>query len=1021
MWGGNNSSVITVTGGKGNDTIYGSGYKILHQYKSGDGNDVFYNWSANDTLQIGNGTTDTYIKSIVGSDVIVTVGSGKITLKGAASLPSVNILGANKSVSLSSTADTFVNTVSGATIIGFAGNDTITNNNTNAFIDGGAGADRITNVAGATGSTILGGTGNDYLYNHAANAKVNGDAGNDLISNSGTRVLIDGGAGNDTISAIAGLLDGGADNDVISLRGNYDTTTIIGGLGNDTIYASVSGSSYGRTFQCTSGDGNNLAYGFTIKDTLKIGNGTTDTYMKATVGSDVIVTVGNGTITLNGAGSLSTLNIAGTEVTVGSSSVTAQDVIKKFMGSLDTTTYSGTAALNQAVSIASGGYFQNISAAIEQMVSDCNSASSGSVFLKDYCDIILGNDDTGAITGADAGGSTVKTRNSIVPEVGTLNDFKGNTFTTKGLTVKLSNLNDLDNIKAITYDELADDKQKYIWQALQTWWAESALNLIEESYSDKMGFASNSSVVVKTMDFGFVNEYNNTLATTWTLMNNTTGNAAHLAMTVNMKYYNGIKVGNVDGESSTAGATYLDRVLSHEFTHAIMSANIKFAWDLPQFIKEGMSELTHGIDDERGNVIQALANNSTSLASSLSLTDSGTGMTYAYAGGYMFLRYLAKQAAEHYPKLGGSALSSNNVLADSTVTVSGTVLTINDTFTDDTLDLTAYASVKKINAKTMNRGIEIVGNNLANSIAAGNGNDTISGNTGNDTILGGAGNDIIIGDAGNDLLKGDAGNDTLKGGSGNDTLTGGAGKDVFIHVDGNDVITDYIAGTDKIKFVNEYAEVTSSRLSGNDVVLNVEINTVTVKNAKDKKITIVDADGNETSAIYGGLTLNVTNSTASAVTLDSSYANADASSRTTAIKITGNALNNSIVGGLKNDTFYGLAGDDKLYGNVGNDKLYGGTGNDTLIGGNGNDSLWGDDGKDTFVYTAGKDVISGFENDDMLQIMDVFSASYNASAKTVAFKVGSTANAITLKDFTATSFNVNGDTYQISNNKFVKK
>ena len=91
--------------------------------------------------------------------------------------------------------------------------------------------------------------------------------------------------------------------------------------------------------------------------------------------------------------------------------------------------------------------------------------------------------------------------------------------------------------------------------------------------------------------------------------------------------------------------------------------------------------------------------------------------------------------------------------------------------------------------------------------------------------------------------------------------------------------------------------------------------------------------------------------------------------------------------------------------------------------GKGNDSLWGDAGKDTFLYSNGdgKDVIYGFDNSDMLKITGTFSGTYNKSKKEVYFKVGSTSNAITLKDFSATTFNVNSTNYKISGTKLVKK
>ena len=84
--------------------------------------------------------------------------------------------------------------------------------------------------------------------------------------------------------------------------------------------------------------------------------------------------------------------------------------------------------------------------------------------------------------------------------------------------------------------------------------------------------------------------------------------------------------------------------------------------------------------------------------------------------------------------------------------------------------------------------------------------------------------------------------------------------------------------------------------------------------------------------------------------------------------------------------------------------------------------MYGGDGEDTFIYNSGegKDVIYGFENDDMLQIKGDFSTSYNSSKKEIYFKVGSTSNAIALKNFTATSFNINGETYHVSDKTLTK-
>ncbi len=188
-------------------------------------------------------------------------------------------------------------------------------------------------------------------------------------------------------------------------------------------------------------------------------------------------------------------------------------------------------------------------------------------------------------------------------------------------------------------------------------------------------------------------------------------------------------------------------------------------------------------------------------------------------------------------------------------------------------------------------------------------------------------------------------------------------------------------------------------------------------------------------------TLKLTNVSSGKVTLPASYIAAEATSRTTAIQITGNALDNTLAGGAGSDTISGGAGDDTLIGDngndylsggsgddyvlggAGNDKLYGYTGDDTLIGGKGNDSLWGQDGADTFIYNAGdgKDMIFGFDDTDMLEINGDWSAAYYSGSGRVVFKVGSTYSAIILDKPTATNFNVNGNNYVVSGNTLARQ
>lgn len=139
-------------------------------------------------------------------------------------------------------------------------------------------------------------------------------------------------------------------------------------------------------------------------------------------------------------------------------------------------------------------------------------------------------------------------------------------------------------------------------------------------------------------------------------------------------------------------------------------------------------------------------------------------------------------------------------------------------------------------------------------LIGGKGNDSLRGYTGNDTLNGGSGNDILIGEAGNDSLYGYTGADTLSGGSGNDTLTGGKGNDVFIYSAGNDTITDYTAGDDKIKISGSISKVT---MSGKDVTFKIGKGSIKVRNAKDKEITIVDANDLAKKYVNGKLSVTI--------------------------------------------------------------------------------------------------------------------------------------------------------------------
>ena len=89
---------------------------------------------------------------------------------------------------------------------------------------------------------------------------------------------------------------------------------------------------------------------------------------------------------------------------------TPQTVIRNFMTSLNGTSLRGRAALDEAVrSTSNYGSWQDV---LNSIYNDCRTMGADA-FLRDRCGIILGDNDTGAISGSNAGGGGEKTAESI--------------------------------------------------------------------------------------------------------------------------------------------------------------------------------------------------------------------------------------------------------------------------------------------------------------------------------------------------------------------------------------------------------------------------------------------------------------------------------------------------------------------------------------------------------------------------------------------------------------------------------
>ena len=527
-----------------------------------------------------------------------------------------------------------------------------------------------------------------------------------------------------------------------------------------------------------------------------------------------------------------------------------KEVIEAFMKSLDKTSASGVNALNEAVKACSK--FKSLQSVINQLINDCKSATIVDEFLQEKCGIILNNEDTGAITGSDAGGSKIKTVENVVPETGKASYPSGTSFTKRGLKVIVPKKSSLTKTERI------------VVQGLYSWWIDEALKLIEESYG--YSFTDND-VTVKEMTLEFIDDlYSDVMAYVTPGLYATNGvayNAGKLTLTVNIDRFKNITAKDINGSKETY-PFYLDRLLAHELTHAIMAAKVNNFSDLPKFIAEGIAELTHGADDIRTSEIENLASNPSQLENILKGDNSYPYLDYA--AGYIFLRYLAQQVSEGNDTIPVDPNANEfieNTLDDEIIQTQNGNDTINNSGSQVTISsgngkdiITNYGSNVSINLGKGNDDIYNFGNIV--KIDGGAGNDYIGNFASNATINGGAGHDYIVNNSRAILISSGSGNDyifnnafgsivTVDSGSGNDTIENNYGSVQTINAgNGNDYvynngIAGYInlgAGNDTI--VNGADNVNGGK--GDDLIQFNEHST-------NSEINYTKGDGNDT--IYG--------------------------------------------------------------------------------------------------------------------------------------------------------------------------
>ncbi len=601
--------------------------------------------------------------------------------------------------------------------------------------------------------------------------------------------------------------------------------------------------------------------------------------------------------------------------------MTQQEVIKTFMQSLDKTELSGRAAFDEAIQASSS--FQNFEDFKRKFLDDLKAAKNWQTFLIEKCGIILDNKDTGAISGSDAGGTT-KGAADILPSKGKAKYPEGTSFTVNGLT-----------IYGVPPKENLTDDQQIVVQGLYSWWIRDSLALIKESYGFSFSAedATNSRMKLKFVD----DENENFLA--YVNFDGASGKEFESrVLCVNMAFFKDMDATN--RHPKTDKDQGLDRTLVHELVHGLMSSNVNYMVDLPGFLIEGGSaELIHGLDDENRNRIISTIQNTEGLKNIFTALGSESQFPReVYDGGYIIMRYFAKQAA-----------------TDTTFdydTYQATVTTDSDNF-----------AVNYWNEVTMQGG------DSASTFSNAGENVIITGGAGNDKINNYSQEVIINAGGGLNIISNIGNNVTANGGDNVDTITN-EGANVLVNGgDGLDVLT------------NQGANSVIKGDAGSDLINNSIVDYETLNNASNFVITTSQNDslytvansnligGNNSTLVGGGGTDNIVNQ-ADAVQVFGEYG---------ADSITNYGFNSTIFGGDSDDfilnTTYEIEVDskaenakngdkDKIFVTGYRSKLFGNRGNDLFQNVVDEVEIFGQNDKDT-IRNAGKAVsISGGKGND---------------------------------------------------------
>jgi len=769
----------TLIGGTGDDTFLVAGDEGPDTFDGGDGFDVILGGAGDDVIRVSAFSGTNTVERIDG-------GAGYNVAAGT------NV---NNVIDLSGT--TLVNI---ALVDGGAGNDTITGSAGSDVLQGGAGADTLAGGAGNDTFLVVGDEGPDTFAGGDGFDVILGGAGDDVIrvstfSGANTVERIDGGAGYNVVA-------GTSVNNVIDLSGTelINIALVDGGAGNDTITGSA---------------GNDVLQGGAGADTLSGGAGDDTFLVNGDEGPDTFD---------GGAGFDTILGGAGDDV-IRVSTFSGTNTVERIDGGAGYNIVAGT-NVNNVIDL-SATELVNIALVDGGAGNDTITGSSGN-------DVLQGGAGADTLFGG-AGDDTFLVNGDEGPDT-----FDGGA----GIDTILGGAGD-DVIRVATFSgtntvERIDGGAGY--------------NVVAgTSVNNVIDLSATSLIAIALVDGGAGND-----TITGSAGNDVLQGGAGADTLLGGAGDDTFLVNGDEGPDTFDGGAGFDTILGGAGDDVIRLSTFSGA-NTVERIDGGA-----GYNVVAGTSVNNVIDLSGATLVNIALVDGGAGNdTITGSAGNDVL-----QGGAGADTLKGGAgddtflILGTDAAAD---TVSGEAGfdTVLGGAGDDTFRFVIYSGANTVERIDGAAGLNVIAGTAVNNVLDFSateliaiakidgeaGNDTLTGSAGADFISGGEGADALYGLAGNDLLQGGAGNDTfietsganlLDGGTGTDVLTGGAGPDFIAGGAGNDTV-NLSAGADLLAFnagdgqdlVNpgigqdktlslggglDYAEL-AFRKSGNDLVL----------------------------------------------------------------------------------------------------------------------------------------------------------------------------------------------------------